>query len=127
MKRKFSKIVCIYTDNKNYVPARFNCPDLTIDDVVLNLTTNQEDNFNKIAELIVDYAFALFCSKANLGEFAIHPEQFKRSNWRLLDFADSTKELTTPAPQQIVTSAGPTQVEAPTETPKSTKNGKNSK
>jgi hypothetical protein len=121
MKRKFSKIVCIYTDNKNYVPAKFNCPDLTVDDVVLNLTTNQEDNFNKIAELIVDYAFALFCSKANLAEFAIHPDQFKRNNWRLLDFVDSTKELTAPAPQQIVTSAGPSQVEAPVaeqETPK---------
>jgi hypothetical protein len=65
MKRKFTKIVCIYTDSKNYVPARFNCPDLTIDDVVLNLTTNQEENFNKTAELIVDYAFALFCSKAD--------------------------------------------------------------
>lgn len=120
MKRKFSKIVCIYTDNKNYVPARFNCPDLTIDDVVLNLTTNQEDNFNKIAELIVDYAFALFCSKANLGEFPVHPEQFKRSNWRLLDFVDSTKELTAPAPQQIVTSAGPSQVETPAGEPKKT-------
>jgi len=121
MKRKFSKIVCIYTDNKNYVPAKFNCPDLTVDDVVLNLTTNQEDNFNKIAELIVDYAFALFCSKANLAEFVIHPDQFKRNNWRLLDFVDSTKELTAPAPQQIVTSAGPSQVEAPVaeqETPK---------
>ena len=47
MKRKFSKIVCIYTDDKNYVPAKFNCPDLTIDDVVLNLTTNAEENFNK--------------------------------------------------------------------------------
>jgi len=118
MKRKFSKIVCIYTDNKNYVPARFNCPDLTIDDVVLKLTTNQEDNFNKIAELIVDYAFALFCSRANLAEFPVHPEQFKRSNWRLLDFIDSTKELTAPLPQQIVTSAGPSQVEAPAEEPK---------
>ena len=50
MKRKFSKIVCIYTDDKNYVPARFNCPDLTIDDVVLNLTTNAEENFNKTYE-----------------------------------------------------------------------------
>ena len=118
MKRKFSKIVCIYTDDKNYVPARFNCPDLTIDDVVLNLTTNAEENFNKTAELIVDYAFALFCSKANLAEFSTHPEQFKRSNWRLLDFIDSTKELTAPAPQQIVTSAGPSQVEAPAEEPK---------
>ena len=122
MKRKFSKIVCIYTDDKNYVPARFNCPDLTIDDVVLNLTTNQEENFNKIAELIVDYAFALFCSRANLAEFPLHPAQFKRSNWRLLDFTDSTKELTAPAPQQIVTSAGPSQVEAPTELKKTTKN-----
>lgn len=116
MKRKFSKIVCIYTDDKNYVPARFNCPDLTIDDVILNLSTNAEDNFNKIAELIVDYAFALFCSRANLAEFPIHPSQFKRSNWRLLDFVDSTKELTTPAPQQIVTSAGPSQVEEPQKT-----------
>ena len=123
MKRKFSKIVCIYTDDKNYVPARFNCPDLTIDDVVLNLTTNAEENFNKTAELIVDYAFVLFCSKANLSEFSIHPSKFKRSNWRLLDFIDSTKELTTPAPQQIVTSAGPSQVEAPEELHKSTKNG----
>jgi hypothetical protein len=126
MKRKFSKIVCIYTDDKNYVPARFNCPDLTIDDVVLNLTTNAEDNFNKIAELIVDYAFALFCSRANLVEFPMHPSQFKRSNWRLLDFADSTKELSVPAPQQIVTSAGPSQVEAPEEPQKTTKNGSKS-
>ena len=126
MKRKFSKIVCIYTDDKNYVPARFNCPDLTIDDVVLNLTTNAEDNFNKIAELIVDYAFALFCSRANLAEFPIHPSQFKRNNWRLLDFVDSTKELTIPAPQQIVTSAGPSQVEAPEEPQKTTKNGSKS-
>jgi hypothetical protein len=126
MKRKFSKIVCIYTDDKNYVPARFNCPDLTIDDVVLNLTTNAEENFNKIAELIVDYAFALFCSRANLVEFPLHPSQFKRSNWRLLDFVDSTKELTVPAPQQIVTSAGPSQVEAPEEPQKTTKNGSKS-
>ena len=121
MKRKFSKIVCIYTDDKNYVPARFNCPDLTIDDVVLNLTTNVEDNFNKIAELIVDYAFALFCSRANLVEFPMHPSQFKRSNWRLLDFADSTKELSAPAPQQIVTSAGPSQVDAPAAEPETPK------
>ena len=126
MKRKFSKIVCIYTNDKNYVPAKFNCPDLTIDDVVLNLTTNAEDNFNKIAELIVDYAFALFCSKSNLSEFPITPQQFKRSNWRLLDFVDSTKELTVPAPQQIVTSAGPSQVEAPEEPQKTTKNGSKS-
>ena len=120
MKRKFSNIVCIYTDDKNYVPARFNCPDLIVDDVVLNLTTNQEENFNKIAEMVVDYAFALFCSKADLRAFPNTPQQFKRSNWRLLDFLDSTKELTTPKPQQIVTSAGPSQVEAPAEpeTPK---------
>lgn len=122
MKRKFSKIVCIYTDDKNYVPARFNCPDLTIDDVVLNLTTNAEENFNKTAELIVDYAFVLFCSKANLSEFSIHPSKFKRSNWRLLDFIDSTRELTAPTPQQIVTSAGPSQVEVSEELKKSTKN-----
>ena len=126
MKRKFSKIVCIYTDDKNYVPARFNCPDLIVDDVVLNLTTNQEDNFNKIAEMVVDYAFALFCSKADLRTFPNTPQQFKRSNWRLLDFVDSTKELTAPAPQQIVTSAGPSQVEAPEEPQKSTKNGSKS-
>lgn len=126
MKRKFSKIVCIYTDDKNYVPARFNCPDLTIDDVVLNLTTNAEDNFNKIAEMVVDYAFALFCSRADLRNFSNTPQQFKRSNWRLLDFVDSTKELTAPAPQQIVTSAGPSQVEAPEEPQKSTKNGSKS-
>ena len=89
-------------------------------------TFSLTENFNKTAELIVDYAFALFCSRANLGEFPLHPEQFKRSNWRLLDFVDSTKELTTPAPQQIVTSAGPSQVEAPEEPQKSTKNGSKS-
>ena len=129
MKRKFTKIICIYTDDKNYVPARFNCPDLTIDDVVLNLTTNQEDNFNKTAELIVDYAFALFCSKANLADFPVHPAQFKRSNWRLLDFVDSTKELTAPRTQQIVTSAGPSQVETPAKstTKPIDKDGKDSK
>ena len=121
MKRKFSNIVCIYTDDKNYVPARFNCPDLVIDDVVLNLTTNQEDNFNKIAEMVVDYAFALFCSKADLRAFPNTPQQFKRSNWRLLDFVDSTKELTAPKPQQIVTSAGPSTVEAPTAEPETPK------
>ena len=124
MKRKFSKIVCIYTDDKNYVPARFNCPDLTIDDVVLNLTTNAEENFNKIAELIVDYAFALFCSRSNLTEFPIYPAKFKRNNWRLLDFIDSTKELTTPASQQIITSAGPSTVEAPADDSKSQKSSK---
>ena len=113
MKRKFSKIVCIYTDDKNYVPARFNCPDLTIDDVVLNLTTNQQDNFDKIAEMIVDYAFALFCSKSDLANFPMTPQQFKRSNWRLLDFVDSTKELAAPTPKQIITSAGPSTIETP--------------
>jgi hypothetical protein len=122
MIRKFSKIVCIYTDAKNYVPAKFNCPDLVIDDVVLNLSTNQEDNYNKIAEVIVDYAFALFCSRANLAEFPVNPAQYKRSNWRLLDFIDSTRELTAPAAKQIVTSAGPSQVEAPEKPQKSTKN-----
>ena len=121
MKRKFSNIVCIYTDDKNYVPARFNCPDLVIDDVVLNLTTNQEDNFNKVAEMVVDYAFALFCSKSDLRAFPNTPQQFKRSNWRLLDFVDSTKELTAPKPQQIVTSAGPSTVEAPTAEPETPK------
>lgn len=123
MKRKFSKIVCIYTDDKNYVPAKFNCPDLTIDDVVLNLTTNQEENFNKIAEMIVDYAFALFCSRSNLADFPNTPQQFKRSNWRLLDFSDSTNELSAPTPKQIITSAGPSAVEAPAveEPKKSTK------
>lgn len=120
MKRKFTKIVCIYTDNKNYVPARFNCPDLTIDDVILNLTTNQEDNFNKIAELIVDYAFALFCSRANLADFPTNSQQFKRSNWRLLDFVDSTKDLLPASSKKIVTSAGPSSVEAPAEEPKKT-------
>ena len=122
MKRKFTKIVCIYTDNKNYVPARFNCPDLTIDDVILNLTTNQEDNFNKIAELIVDYAFALFCSRANLADFPTNSQQFKRSNWRLLDFVDSTKDLMPASSKKIVTSAGPSSVEAPAGEPKKTTN-----
>lgn len=123
MKRKFSNIVCIYTDDKNYIPARFNCPDIVIDDVVLNLTTNQEDNFNKTAELIVDYAFALFCSRSNLADFPNSPQQFKRSNWKLLDFTDSSSELTAPVKKQIVTSSGPSVVETP-EKPVQKKNSK---
>ena len=71
--------------------------------------------------MVVDYAFALFCSKADLRVFPNTPQQFKRSNWRLLDFVDSTKELTAPKPQQIVTSAGPSTVEAPTAEPETPK------
>ena len=108
MIRKFSKIVCIYTDDKNYISAKFACPDLIIDDVLFNLTTNKEDNFNKTAEIIVDYAFALFCSKSNMESFISNPYKFKRSNWKLLDFVDSTKELT--PPKEIITSAGPSQI-----------------
>ena len=108
MIRKFSKIVCIYTDDKNYISAKFSCPDLIIDDVLFNLTTNKEDNFNKTAEIIVDYAFALFCSKSNMESFISNPYKFKRGNWKLLDFVDSTNELT--PHKEIVTSAGPSQV-----------------
>ena len=108
MIRKFTNIVCVYYNDKNYIPAKYNCPDLEIDDVILNLTTNKEQNYEKISEIIVDYAFALFCSKSNMENFVSNPYQFKRSNWKLLDFVDSTKELT--PPKEIITSAGPSQI-----------------
>lgn len=118
MKRKFTNIVCIYHDDKNYIPARFNCPDLVIDDVVINMTTNAEDNYNKTAELIVDYAFALFCNKSNLSDFQENVAKYKRSNWKLLDFTDSTNTLIKPKVENIVTSAGPSQVEKQSDAPK---------
>ena len=84
MIRKFTNIVCVYYNDKNYIPAKYNCPDLEIDDVILNLTTNKEQNYEKISEIIVDYAFALFCNKS------------KRQNWKLLDFREiiKTTEIT---------------------------------
>ena len=69
MIRKFTNIVCVYYNDKNYIPAKYNCPDLEIDDVILNLTTNKEQNYEKISEIIVDYAFALFCNKSDLKIF----------------------------------------------------------
>ena len=54
MIRKFTNIVCVYYNDKNYIPAKYNCPDLEIDDVILNLTTNKEQNYEKISEIIVD-------------------------------------------------------------------------
>ena len=54
MKRKFTNITCIYHDDKNYIPARYSCPDLEIDDVLLDLTTNAESNYEKIASMMKD-------------------------------------------------------------------------
>lgn len=88
MIRKFTKIVCVYYNDKNYIPAKFNCPDLEIDDVILNLTTNKEQNYEKISELIVDYAFALFCNKSDLSDFSLDHKKYKRQNWKLLEFKE---------------------------------------
>lgn len=30
MIRKFTNIVCVYYNDKNYIPAKYNCPDLEI-------------------------------------------------------------------------------------------------
>ena len=65
MIRKFTNISCIYFNDNNYIPARYSCPDLEFDDVILKLTTNAEHNYEKISEFLVDYAFALFCSKSD--------------------------------------------------------------
>lgn len=61
MIRKFTNIVCVYYNDKNYIPAKYNCPDLEIDDVILNLTTNKEQNYEKISEIM-----PLLCSVTNL-------------------------------------------------------------
>lgn len=96
MIRKFTNIVCVYYNDKNYIPAKYNCPDLEIDDVILNLTTNKEQNYEKISEIIVDYAFALLCSKSDLKDFAQDHKKYKRQNWKLLDFREiiKTTEIT---------------------------------
>lgn len=91
MIRKFTNIVCVYYNDKNYIPAKYNCPDLEIDDVILDLTTNNEQNYEKISEIIVDYAFALFCNKSDLKDFSQDRKKYKRQNWKLLDFREITK------------------------------------
>lgn len=92
MIRKFTNIVCVYYNDKNYIPAKYNCPDLEIDDVILNLTTNKEQNYEKISEIIVDYAFALFCNKSDLKDFSQDDhKKYKRQNWKLLDFREIIK------------------------------------
>ena len=93
MIRKFSNIVCVYYNDKNYIPAKYTCPDFEFDDVLLKLTTNKEQNYEKISEMIVDYAFALFCNKSDLTDFFTDPLKYKRDNWKLLDFSEN-KETT---------------------------------
>lgn len=88
MIRKFNNIVCVYHNDKNYIPARYNCPDLEFDDVILKLGVNKEQNYEKIAEFIVDYAFALFCNKSDLSDFTQDHKKYKRENWKLLDFSE---------------------------------------
>lgn len=92
MKRKFTDIVCIYHDDKNYIPAKFNCPDLEIDDVLLSLTTNSADNYDKIASMLVDYAYALYCHNNDLKDFPINPIKYRRTNWKLLSFSESNSK-----------------------------------
>ena len=91
MIRKFTNIICVYYNDKNYIPAKYNCPDFEIDDVILNLTTSKEQNYEKISEIIVDYAFALFCNKSDLSDFTVDHKKYKRQNWKLLEFKEQTK------------------------------------
>lgn len=88
MVRKFTNIICVYYNDKSYIPAKYNCPDLEFDDVILNLTTNKEQNYEKISEFIVDYAFALFCNKSDMSDFIKDHKKYKRENWKLLDFME---------------------------------------
>lgn len=92
MVRKFTNIICVYYNDKNYIPAKYNCPDIEFDDVILKLTTNQEQNYEKISEFIVDYAFALFCNKSDLSDFVKDHKKYKRENWKLLDFAEKKQD-----------------------------------
>ena len=88
MKRKITNIICVYYNDKSYIPAKYSCPDLEFDDVILKLTTNKEQNYEKISEFIVDYAFALFCNKSDLADFTSDHKKYKRENWKLLDFKE---------------------------------------
>lgn len=92
MVRKFTNITCLYYNDKSYIPAQYTCPDFEFDDVILKLTTNKEQNYEKISEFLVDYAFALFCSKSDLSDFINDHKKYKRENWKLLNFVEkSTK------------------------------------
>lgn len=91
MVRKFTNITCIYFNDSSFIPAKYTCPDIEFDDVILQLTTNTEDNYEKISEFITDYAFALFCSKSDLSDFNSDHKKYKRNNWRLLDFTEVKK------------------------------------
>ena len=91
MIRNFTNIVCVYYNDNNYILSKYNCPDLEIDDVILNLTTNKEQNYEKISEIIVDYAFALFCNKSDFKDFAQDHKKYKRQTWKLLDFREIIK------------------------------------
>lgn len=88
MKRKITNIICVYYNDKSYIPAKYSCPDLEFDDVILKLTTNKEQNYEKLSEFIVDYAFALFCNKSDLVDFTSDHKKYKRENWKLLDFKE---------------------------------------
>ena len=88
MVRKFINIVCVYYNDKSYIPAKYTCPNLEFDDVILKLGMNQEQNYEKISEFVVDYAFALFCSKSDLSDFISDHKKYKRENWKLLDFKE---------------------------------------
>lgn len=93
MVRKFTNIICVYYNDKSYIPAKYTCPDLEFDDVILKLTTNKEQNYEKISEFIVDYAFALFCNKSDMTDFIQDPKKYKRGNWKLLDFKEKINKL----------------------------------
>lgn len=88
MVRKFTDITCLYYNDKSYIPARYTCPDFEFDDVILKLTTNNEQNYEKISEFIVDYAFALFCNRSDISDFVLDHKKYKRENWKLLDFTE---------------------------------------
>lgn len=92
MIRKFTNIRCIYFNDNNYIPAKYNCPDLEFDDVLLSLSTNTEQNYEKIAEFITDYAFALFCNRSDLSDFMIDHKKYRRGNWRVIDFTEIKNE-----------------------------------
>ncbi|MEE1517065.1 MAG: hypothetical protein UF228_05660, partial [Lachnospiraceae bacterium] len=53
----------------------------------------KEQNYEKISEFLVDYAFALFCSKSDLSDFVMDHKKYKRENWKLLNFVEKTAKV----------------------------------
>jgi hypothetical protein len=100
MIRTFTQIKCVYYNDKNYIPAIYDCPDLTFDDVILKLSTDLDKNTEKVAKIIVDYAFAIFCANTKVENFTKDHYRYSRDNWKLLNYVEKKNESTSSKPKQ---------------------------